>query len=146
MPDAVAKQCADAIVTVIQSLSLTGIESSEVTARKVARDAAQVRRGIQVAFTTDSVGGGTNERDDIGYGFIVTCCQGTSRGDTDDLDRVTLWRQQIRRAFHNQRLSGVNEIYICTVSPGDQFIPKELRKHNDVSALYVRCWSREQRT
>lgn len=150
MTDSIAKQCLDAIVYSIQGLNLTGLESAEITGRKIPRDQMQARRGVTVAPAADVEGGGTNERDDIGYGYVILCCQGTGRGDTDDIDRVTEWRQAIKRKFHNKRLVGsggtITEIYICSVGSGEKFVPKELRKHQDVSVQLIRCWSREPRT
>lgn len=146
MTDAVDYQCYSAIVTTIQGLSLNGIQSSEVKLRKVMRDRSHIQRGITVVPQAAIEAPGVNERDDFGHGVLVVFVQGTANGYSDDIDRITTWRQSVRRAFHNKRLSGVTESIGCSVRHGEPFLPKELQGQNDVSALMIRCWTREQRS
>lgn len=145
MPDSVMKQCGDAIVTVIEGLDLTGIEDTEVTLRKLYRDGDSIQRGVSVCPVPEREAPGTNVRDDYGYGFLIVMCQGTGHGMSDDIDKVTLWRQSIKRAFNNKRLTGVSECYICTFEAGDTFMPREYQGSRDVSSFVVRCWCREPR-
>ena len=146
MTDSIAKQCYDAVVTGIQALSLSGLETTEVNLRKVVRDRAHIHRGVTLAPMRATEAAGTNERDDFGYGVLVIFVQGTGNGYGDDIERVSQWRQQVRKTFHNKRLSGVTQSSVCSVQHGDPFLPKELQGQNDVSSLVIRCWTRETRT
>lgn len=145
MPDSIAKQCYDAIVTAIQGAGLTGIESTEVKLRKQYRDKESIYRGISVVPIPEREAPGTNSRDDIAHGALIVMCQGDGHGWTDDIDRVTQWRQSIRRLFNNKRLS-VTENFICTWDGNDQFVPAEFQNNRDVSVLVIRAWCREPRT
>ena len=130
----------------IQGLTLTGIESGEIQLRKVHRDAETISRGITVSPGNTTEGIGTNAQDDFGYGMLVYFVTGTGNGYSDDIDRMTLWREQVRKQFHNKRITSVTTNTVCNVSPGDSYITKELRNNQDVSALLLRVWTREQRT
>lgn len=143
---AVDYDCYSAVVTAIQGLALTGVENSEVKLRKVMRDRSHIHKGVTVVPIKAIEAPGVNERDDFGHGVLVVFVQGTANGYSDDIDRVTTWRQAVRRAFHNKRLSGVTPSIVCWVSHGDPYLPKELQGQNDVSSLMIRCWTREQRT
>lgn len=145
MTESIAYQCHAAIVSTIQALSLTGIQSAEIRIQKALRDRASIRRGIAVVPQRAIEAPGTNERDDIGHAVLVVFVQGTGNGYSDDLTRIETWRQSVRRAFHNKRLSGVTESIGCSVSQGDPYMPKELQDQNDVSSLMIRCWTRETR-
>jgi len=146
MTDSIAKQIYDAVVTVIQALSLANLESTEIVLRKVPRDRNQLFRGITVspAFTAELTG--TNASDDWGYGILITFATGTGNGYSEDIDRMTLWRENVRKAFHNKRLSTIAACTKSIVSPGESYLTKELRNNNDVSALMLRVWTRELRT
>lgn len=146
MTDSVEKQCHDAIVAAIQAIGLEGVQSTEVVLRKVPRDRNHLNKGVTVSPVKAIEAAGTNERDDFGYAALVTLTEGTSNGGTENMGRVSLWREQIRKVFHNKRLSAVALSVVCSVGHGDSFLPKELQGHNDVSTLLIRCWTREGRT
>jgi hypothetical protein len=62
-----------------------------------------------------------------------------------NLDQYLLWREQIARAFRQQRLSGVPEIYTCIVEP-DQVVGADAWSKNlFASSLVLRFLSRERR-
>ena len=147
MPDSVMMQCGNSVVTTIQALSLSTLDTAtEVMLRKVYADGAQVFRGVSVIPVPEREAPGTNVRDDYGYGFLIVCAKGSGHGSREDIDVVSLWRQQIKKAFNNKRLSGVTEVYICTFEPGEPFMKKEYLENRDISAMVIRCWARESRT
>lgn len=146
MTDSIAQQIYTAVIAGIQGLTLAGIEAGEIQLRKVYRDASAISRGITVSPAATSEGIGTNAQDDFGYGMIVYFVTGTGNGYSDDIDRMTLWREQVRKLFHNKRITSVATNTVCKINPGDAYIAKELRKNQDVSALTLRVWTREQRT
>jgi len=145
MTDSILKRCGDTIVEIIQGIVLDGISQDEIKLRKTYRDRDSIFRGISVVPVPEREAPGTNVRDDYGYGFLIVFCQGTGHGWSEDIDRITLWRQQVKRAFNNKRLTGVPEVYICTFEAGDPFMAKEYQNSNDVSSLVIRCWARETR-
>lgn len=146
MPDSLLKQCGDTVVSTIEGLDLTGIEDAEITLRKTYRTPEYVFKGVSVVPVPEREAPGTNVRDDYGYGYLIVMCQGTGQGFSEDIDKVSLWRQQIKKAFNNKRLSGITENYICTFEPGEPFMAKEFLDNKDIGAMVIRCWCRETRT
>lgn len=47
---------------------------------------------------------GTNERDGVGYRYLISIAQGTQTEDIDDSWSVPIWEQAIRQRFHNKRM------------------------------------------
>jgi len=94
--------------------------------------------------------GGTNARDDWGHPVLVTTVVASNQ-DVAVYDWEILWRQQIRRKFHNQLLSGsgglLATVYICVVEPRTIVDPSLFRDGNlSLGQLLVRAKSREVRT
>ncbi len=145
MTTAMAMTVYNSVVTAIQGLTLDGLQTSEVQLRKVYRDTVKISRGVTVSPGNTIEGKGTNATDDWGYGMLIYFVAGTGKGYSEDIDRMTLWREQVRKLFHNKRISAVPTNNICTVAPGDAYITKEQRANQDVSALLLRPWTRETR-
>lgn len=152
MPDSTFKQALDAVVTAIQSLSLTNLPSDEVRVRrwpwKKTPDGYFAHRGITVHPLMEQEGLGTNLRDDIGYGVGISMCVGSDHAAYENIDQIPAWREAIRKNLNHQRLaistSGDNTLD-CLVSHGQLNLPKELDQH-EISTLVLRCWMRESRT
>lgn len=91
---------------------------------------------------------GTNEREDMGYQFLVVITQGTWTEDIASTWRVGLWEQEIRRRFQQRRL-GVTLDHACelgcTVTAGG--LPEWARFKEGVDASYmtITCFVRESR-
>lgn len=150
MPDAVYKQAMDQVVTILQGLDLEGIADNEIKVRKFPwDDTTPPHKGITVSWEEEMEGSGTNCRDDIGYPMTVTLCQGTGKGWSDDMDRITTWRQAIRQRFLNARLDGVSVTGVsplpCKVKHGKPELPEKYKKNYDVSQLVIIAWFRESR-
>lgn len=150
MPDSLYRQALDQVVTVIQGLALSSLENAEIRVGKFTWDNEYTNRGITVEPGDEIEGRGTNLRDDIGYPCVVTMVTGTSREWAQNVTLVTGWRQAIRRAFHEKRitiatLDQSNRI-ICKVLHAPFKVPDQYREHWDAGRLIVWVWFREQRT
>lgn len=149
----VQKQCEDAVVSVIRSLSLKGLQASEIVARRRAwhqlGDGTWViHRGITVFPEPEVEAPGTNEREDIGYGIGVAMIVPTTHNTSEGRDLVTTWRAALRRKIYHDALSIVlpSGLYLQTkVSHRELVLPKDADRF-EVSGLLIRCWMRESRT
>lgn len=149
--ESVQKQALDSVVTTIRGLGLTGINTSEIRARKTFYDKKQgVFPGITVSWTEEQEATGVNVRDDSGYPFLVTLCTGNSQGKSERMGDIAKWRQKIFRAFHQQKLSGITVTGVnslrCLVQRKSITIPSKYVDNKDVSQLMITCWFREPRT
>jgi hypothetical protein len=149
---AVYEQAIEEVRNRIQTLVLPGISSDQVVIRKFPWDNNTIFPGVTVAwedereFETE----GSNERDDVGYPIIITAVRGSTRGWGEQIDRITDWRQLIRREFHNKRLTTVTATnvthIVCTVTPREVSVPSQFGNSYDASRVEVRAWFREPRT
>jgi hypothetical protein len=62
-----------------------------------------------------------------------------------NLDRHLLWRQQIARAFRNQRLNGVPEVINAEVESAEGLLEESWKRELMTSAVLLRFTSRESR-
>lgn len=151
MPDAVFKQAMDQVVTILQGLNLVGIADNEIKVRKFPWDDGHPpHKGITVSWDDEVEGKGSTCRDDIGYPIIITMCQGTGKGWSDDIGRIATWRETIRQRFINARLTGVSATGVnplpCKVKHLKPELPDKYKANYDVSQLVVVAWFREPRT
>lgn len=151
MPDAIYKQVLDNVATVIQGLSLTGVNSDAIVVRKLPWSKDFIHKGITISWDDEHEARGTNERDDWGYPCLVTMVRGEGKGWKEHLGDIATWRQTIRRTFHNKRpLSSVSETgtcnLICTVTNRSPTIPEWWEGNYDVGQLLILAWYRETRT
>lgn len=152
---AVLYRCLRAVQARLQLLTLEGIASSSIVVQKIPLDrslgtaAGHQLPALLVSPEQESMDpkAGVNQRDDVGYGVRVTIVDRDNQERTREanLGHYLLWRQQIARAFRQQRLSGVAEIYTCIVEP-DQVVGSEAwAKNLFASSLVLRFLSREGR-
>jgi hypothetical protein len=122
--------CAEAVQTVIQGLGLSGVTSANVVIRKFqhlkASDAAKLKTSAEptVAISTHlpvSQAAASNLRDDIVYPVTVGLFAPANADLESNQARMLLWRQLIRKAFINQRLSGVDSVWTCQIPPSQPF-------------------------
>lgn len=141
-------RCLQAVQAKIQSLSLSGIDNSRVVIRKLPTDRGGLALPCCIVSPpgNESMEGGTNERDDVGYPCAVTFVDAID-GDlgTTNMSRDLLWRQKAMRAVRNQGLSGVSEIYQVRVEPYAVIDPKAVPENLWVGSFLARCVSREVR-
>jgi hypothetical protein len=90
---------------------------------------------------------GTNSLDDVHYDVLVAIFDRDNQEPTlqANLDRHFLWRQQIARAFRNQRLAGVPEVINAEVEPAEGLLDEAWKRELMTSAVLLRFTSRETR-
>ena len=146
--DPIWGECLDAVQTVIQGLSMSGLESSDIVVRKLPWNREAITEGVFIHPVTERYGRGTNARDDVEYGVMVTMIKSSNQNLTGNMDAFLLWRQQISAALRriDSQDFGVSEVYHHTVEPAAVYLPEAFAKNYDVGALLVRCFSREPLT
>ncbi len=139
----------NAIVSSIQGLSLTGLQSTSVVARRRPWDENGPIRGLVVHPLEPGEANGTEAREDIGYKFGITVHIGNDHTTIEGQDRVASWFEAIRKKIINRRLSVTlasgDTNLITQMTNGQLHIPKELM-HYEFSSLFVICFARESRT
>jgi hypothetical protein len=118
--------------------------------KRRAQDRREMRigEGITVVPMKPVQAGGTNERDDVGYAFLVAIAQRTLT-DTLNADwRVGIWEQAIRQRFNHRRLGITLDSACelsCIVAPGELPNWAMLEEGMDLSMLTITCYVREAR-
>ena len=143
----------DAVQTRLRALGLTGIASGSIIVKKLPllralTDNALALPGVIISPTREQrPTTGTNDRDDVVYPVQVAIFSKDQQEKTlaVDLTTHTLWRQQISRAFHNQRLAGVDEVVIASVEPQEVFSLSAWLQQHLVGGLLIRFRCREPR-
>ena len=153
--EAILSQILDAVRSRIQSISLSGIVNASVVVKKL-----ELRRiyrrpdGVALPCVlitpyrpTFSAADGVTSFDDVKYGVQVTMISADNQEPTieADMDRQILWYEKIAKAFRNQLLSGVSEVFTATVEPSDVVIPPAWRANLLASAMTLRITARETR-
>ena len=141
----VAEMRAKTIVETIRGLGISGVEADEVVLRDMSEE-TYAPRGISVIPMVESEGAGTNAKDDYGYRFMLVMSRGTGKAWSENTTLLQEWRNTLRKAFNNKRLSDVPKVHICGVSNGDYLQPRKWQESRAVSILVVTCWAREART
>lgn len=149
---AVLYRCLTGARSRIQGLALSGVANASVVIREVPN--ARYLQAGDVALPAVVIApvlgeqmnpaAGTNVRDDVGYPVGVFLVAASNQ----NLDPVALnykWREQIARAFRNQKLPGVTEVWGCAVEPSAITDPGAWEKNHFVSAMVLRFASREVR-
>jgi hypothetical protein len=149
--DPVFSQCLDGVLARLQGMTFAGLNTANFTRRKLPWNrkltANEVKPGafITPAPERQDSRAGTNQRDDVGYGVAIVVVRVSNKDLISNEDATLLWRQQINKAFRNQRLDGVVENWKCEVEPGSVFNSSLFGDGYDVFSMTVRCWCRETR-
>lgn len=143
MADAVFYACLVAVRDTIIALHLDGVADTQIVWQKHPLNMAGITEGVFVSPVSETIAPATNRKDEIGYGVQVTMVQASNQDLTANANRFLLWREQIRQAFHERPLSGVDTVYRCRIEPASVFWPEGFRNQFDIGALVVRCFSRE---
>jgi hypothetical protein len=148
-------RCLSAAQARIRSLALDGISNENVVIRKVPVDRYLATSGgpglpaivLSPRRTAMPPTDGTNSLDDVHYDVLVAIFDRDNQEPTLalNLDRHLLWREQIARAFRNQRLTGVPQVINAHVEPADGLLEDAWKHELMTSALLVRFTSRETR-
>jgi hypothetical protein len=151
--ESVHARCLAAVQARIRSMALAGVDTTRVVIEKVALSRnlsgniglpAIVISPHRAAMPPDS---GTNSFDDVHYDVLVAMFDRDNQEASlqANLDRHLLWRQQIARAFRNQRLSAVPEVINAEVEPAEGLLDEAWKHELMVSALLLRFTGRETR-
>lgn len=143
----------EGIAAKLALLDLDQIDSTRIYQLQDSKDLRWNTPGVIVMpdVTADSHVSGTNIRDDIGYPFTVLMVDSADFiGSNAPTDKWDLWREKVDRAFRNQRISGVNEVYTCDIEPGRM---PAVAPGEDIDKLYlsarvaltIRAFAREPR-
>ena len=137
-------KCLDAVQVVIRGLELTGLESADVVVRKLPWNRQPLDDGVFIHPVVERYGQGTNAREDVGYGVMVTMVRASNQNLTSNLDAFLLWRQLISAALrHKPSTLAVTGVYDVIIEPAAVYLPDAFLKNYDVGAILVRCLSRE---
>jgi hypothetical protein len=153
--EALHARCLDAVQARIRALALSGLQHDRVIVQKFPLErnvTGESGVGLPAIVVSPRRAAmpptvGTNHFDDVHYDVQVSIFDRDNQEPTleANLDRQLLWREQIARAFRNQRLVGVPQIINAEVDPTDE-LSKDGWKHQlMISTLLVRFTSRETR-
>jgi hypothetical protein len=108
----------------------------------------RIQEGITIVPMQPKQAGGTNERDDVGYAFLVAIAQRTLTDTLTEDWRVGIWEQAIRQRFNHRRLGITLDSACelsCIVTPGELPNWAMLDEGMDLSMLTITCYVREAR-
>lgn len=124
--EAVMERILLAVQARVRSLALDGVDLNSILVRKVAWD-RDLGAGATFSWPTIQISpleqetmspkAGTNLMDDVGYPVQVAMLSLDQQDQAAFRARYLKWREQIARAFRQQRLPGVPEVYSCAVEP-----------------------------
>jgi hypothetical protein len=151
--DSVHYRCLDAVRSKILLCNLEDLADASVVIRQLPSDrgfddGTYDLPGIvisQIGVENQNPSEGTNIRDDVQYPVTITVLAGSNQDLVTNQEKYLKWREQINRALRNQRLTGVDEVYKVTVTPGPITSPNAAWNNYYHSQLIVRCVSREVR-
>lgn len=143
------EQCALAAKTVIEGLELPGLPPASIIVRKLPHHDPKQDPKPAVIISTHlptQHNPATNLSDDIAYPVTVNFVSASNANKTLNQGRMLSWRERVRKAFHQKRLSGVDSVWICTIPPSPPFDPAWFNGGmRDVSPVTLNFISREQR-
>jgi hypothetical protein len=153
--EALHARCLTAVQARIRSLALSGLSGDNVVIKKLPLDRPLVGSGgiglpaiiLSPRREAMPITAGTNGLDDVHHEVLVAMFDRDNQEQTLqlNLDRHLLWRQQVARAFRNQRLTGVPEVINAAVEPAEGLLSEAWKQELLVSALLLRFTSRETR-
>ncbi len=151
--ESVHTRCLEAAQARIRMLNLEGLENEQVlieklpTNRHLPSEVALPAIVLSPTRATMPVEAGTNSMDDVRYDVLVTIFDRDNQEPSlvENLERHLLWRQQIARAFRNQRLPGVPEIIQTEVEPDESVHERSWKRELMTSMVRLRFISREVR-
>lgn len=112
-------------------------------------DLMRIDEGITIVPMKPIEANGTNERDGVGYRFLVALVGGSVSDTVSEDWPLPVWEQAIRQRFNNKRLGSLNLTTGCehrtTVQPGDLPDWALLGDSLDATFLIVTEYIREDR-
>lgn len=137
------KEIADNIASILDD-DLVGFDKDEVRVRDYV-ESAPLNKGITVSPAGETELTGTNERDDIEY--ITVVVRSLHALGSDDLEKKSKFRDQVRRLFHHKRLTLPSTcVTYNRIETGNFAIPESWSKNNNsVTVIRVMTTVREDR-
>ncbi len=147
---AVHLQCAQAVQTAIRSLDLPDVLAANVKVRKFPHFRKDTDTLPLVLVTTHlpvTTSPATNLRDDINYPVTISLFDQSDANQTLNQGRMLVWRERIRKHFHQSRLSGVDSVWMCNIPQSQPFSEAWfIGGMKDMSPLTLNFISRESRS
>jgi hypothetical protein len=152
--DSIHSRCLDGAQARLRLLGLPGLASERVLVEKLptALTVSRAVDGLPAIVLSPhraamAMVAGTNGLDDVHYDVLVTMLERDNQEPTHTahLDRHLSWREQIARAFRNQRLPGVEEVIDTVVEPIEGPDAENWKRQYLTSTLLLRFVSRERR-
>jgi hypothetical protein len=108
-----------------------------------------ITTGITIVPITNSDEGGTNQREDVAYRYLIACGSGTWTDDLEDDWPVATWEQAIRQRYQQSRIGVTGLTSGCeiatTCKPGKLPDWAKLEDNVDATFLQLAVWIRETR-
>ena len=157
--DAIMQKCLDGVKARLDAMTFVGIATANIIVRMVPLDKG-IGSGESFAFPAILItpppdsslvmpfNEGTNRKDDVQYPVLVGILDALTTDKntlTANQNRNYLWQQQIVKAFRNQRLAGVDEVYTTIVEAAQITNVQAWRNGRFVSFGIFRFISREAR-
>lgn len=151
---AVAEDVLLAVAAKIDSLVLDGMSNATIIHKVPTTKPSDIPEStpfpcvIIAAYNPEAMDAYTDANivDDTGYAVQITVIRNDETNQTTERNEWLLWREQIRKAFQNKRLLGVDSVYTCMITPGAVFDPAAwLDRNLAVGSMIVRAMSRETR-
>ena len=106
--------------------------------------------GITVVPLGPKPAGGTNEREDIGYQYLIALAQGTISDNLDVTDwPFAVWEEAIHQRFQNRRIGGMTLDNACelhtSIRQGELPEWAQLEEGVDATFLTLTVFVRERR-
>ena len=157
------RKICERVQTLIQALSLSGIDDDNIVLVDAVEDADQAFNEILTTLpgivimsagpeTIDPLGATTNSSDDIGYPVFIGLFADKSAASitpTTSDDTQAVWRETIRQTFIRQRLTDDSSntlAYTCLCEPKDQVnVPMRRAFGTWLSFMVLRFVAREAR-
>ncbi|MFI4875953.1 MAG: hypothetical protein ACIALR_11465 [Blastopirellula sp. JB062] len=137
----------DAVYDQIQTLDLPGVSSANVYRQQWPFNpkSGETTAGIFVCPVTETLRPiGSDQRSEIGYGFEICMIQaGNQALGKTILSGLLVWREAIRRAFHDKLPFNAGGVYRTWCEPGEVALPGAFQKQYDASVLIIRCYAYE---
>ncbi len=153
--ESVLYRCLLAVQAQIRNLSLPLLSSNGVLIRQVVSD-RDVGQGRSYPYPTVQISpflreqmpleASTNLRDQVAYPVLVVILAAENTDQDATFPTYLQWRERIARAFRNQHLPSVPEIYGCQILPQEIVSAEAYLRHSLFSsALLLEFYSREPR-